>query len=456
MDFLHLPTDIVKELILQMDSVTFVNFTKTCKTLREYRHNKELYLAWIEINKGLPEAFDRAMELGHDAFILAAIPKLAQNKLREALEIFVTGGKTEHVIAILAGPYDINVNDLLPKSKVSPLLHATSAETITALLALPEIDVHVKDTRQRTLLHRASALGHVDIVRMLLQVANVNVNDLDCHHNTPLHLASAHGHAAIVRVLGTAPNIQCNKRDLHGVSALHLARNAEVVRALFELSGLKANTVDKIMSHTPLQRSIWVGNHEVVEELKKTPGVDIKDVTPIHQAVVKNREKNEDDGQSPLHTAVRKNDAAALRVLLECLDVNVRDSQDMTPLHLATKLNATACIQVLIVSSGIDLNILDASGSSALYHAVKKCDVGTVKMLLEAPGIDVNAHKDGTDTPLHNLLKCTNRGAELAPFFLAAPGIDVTICDWKGRTVADIFAATYHNKHSAYTSVMLL
>ena len=56
------------------------------------------------------------------------------------------------------------------------------------------IDLEMRSTTERTVLHLAAARGHVEICKRLLDEMMIDRNCVDNELNTPLHLASEQGH----------------------------------------------------------------------------------------------------------------------------------------------------------------------------------------------------------------------------------------------------------------------
>ncbi|XP_049835720.1 transient receptor potential cation channel subfamily A member 1-like isoform X2 [Schistocerca gregaria] len=70
----------------------------------------------------------------------------------------------------------------------------------------------------------------------------------------------------------------------------------------------------------------------------------------------------------PLHVAAASGNSAALKLLLECApgDVNAKDTNDQTALHLAASCSSSThsheCLQLLLNVENVDVNLKDSSG----------------------------------------------------------------------------------------------
>jgi len=92
--------------------------------------------------------------------------------------------------------------------------------------------------------------------------------------------------------------------------------------------------------------------------------------------------------------------AAIAKLLIERgADVNARNSDRETPLHLASSA-CRAAIAKLLVDNGADANARDENGETPLHKAVRADCISVVKLLLEK-GADVNARGEDGWTPLH-------------------------------------------------------
>lgn len=145
-----------------------------------------------------------------------------------------------------------------------------------------------------------------------------------------------------------------------------------------------------------------------------------------------------DDAMSPLCFAVSLMRAECVAALLQSADIDVnagRGTHQGTALHMAC-LNPQIvpfpqiepCLCLLLAAPGIDVEARDSEGGTALHVAATAGASETVAMLLAA-GASPNARNFGGETPLHRAtsLPC------IAPL-LAAPGVDVNAVSLVGLT----------------------
>ncbi|KAG2379529.1 hypothetical protein C9374_006646 [Naegleria lovaniensis] len=104
--------------------------------------------------------------------------------------------------------------------------------------------VNVLDDRRVSALHKASAAGHIGIVRELLTRSDIHLSAVDATLATPMHFAAAAGHVLIVKLLFQRSKEMADARDQYGNTPLLLAmqnRKHETVR--FLLSVLPTNSI---------------------------------------------------------------------------------------------------------------------------------------------------------------------------------------------------------------------
>ena len=171
---------------------------------------------------------------------------------------------------------------------------------------------------------------------------------------------------------------------------------------------------------TPLQRAAYGGHADIVRLLINSALIDVNE-----------RDK---DGWTALHMAIRQehtaNMHAVVKVLLQAkgIDVNAADTDGFTPLHSAARRNHIDVLSSLLQSPSIDVNWADKGGWSALRWAAVKNHSESCRILCSAPGIDANI-KDGSGwTALHSAAE-KNHSEVVSVLTHSCPYIDVSAKD---------------------------
>ena len=110
----------------------------------------------------------------------------------------------------------------------------------------------------------------------------------------------------------------------------------------------------------------------------------------------------------PLHSALRTQDfEEAKRLIANGIDINSKDNEGDTPLHLVAAMGQLEIVELLIKSDPkIDLHDgWDILGRTPLYRAVIKGNFAVVKALVQA-GANINAKQWDGYTALY-LAKAT-------------------------------------------------
>ena len=277
---------------------------------------------------------------------------------------------------------------------------------IVRLLLDRGAQVNVKNQLGETPLHLLSRGEYdspsdgVSVAELLLE-RGTGVNAQDKFDWTPLHSASNNGKPEIVRaLLSHAANVKA-ENEL-GETPLHLVRqgkygsqdSVQVAQLLLD-GGVNANSRDK-RNWTALHSACYYGRLEIAKVL-----LDHSSIT-----------KSEDDqGETPLHQLSQghyKSKEASVLVaqllLRRGVDVNVRDKDRRTPLHVASNYGELEIVRLLL-DHDADANAKDADGESPLHSVSSSThkpqdNVHTARLLLGRGG-NVNARSKKQRTPLH-------------------------------------------------------
>jgi ankyrin repeat protein len=144
-----------------------------------------------------------------------------------------------------------------------------------------------------------------------------------------------------------------------------------------------------------------------------------------------------DDSMTPLQLALvfGRNVAVVKRILRETQDIDARNAEGQTALHLAVRHQSLAGIQT-ILEHGASGNVADIHGNTPLSSAAVWDDDGRITLLLLTSGCDPNfdqpnlANVDGK-TPL---MLAANAGSMDALEHLLTSGANIDARDENGRT----------------------
>ncbi len=147
-------------------------------------------------------------------------------------------------------------------------------------------------------------------------------------------------------------------------------------RGCFEISAARTKA--------PLHYAVSDRDQLEVEELiRQGVNVDIRD----------------ENGWTPLFTAIRGNSPELVALLLEYgADINATTLEDLTPLHLAANDGRGAIVE-LLVDHGALLDMRTDHGAAALHIAIATQHCEVVKILIEA-GADVYIQDGYGETPV--------------------------------------------------------
>ena len=158
---------------------------------------------------------------------------------------------------------------------------------VRRLLSTGLVDVNNMDLTNWTILGKAAAYGHKDVVDLLLS-KGADPNMENTNGLSPLHRAANHGSKDVVKLL-LGKGAEPNKTDRDGRTPLHWAalRNFDGVAKLLLNTGAELDKADKD-GRTPLHHAAWNNHEDVVKVLldegAKPDKHDHCGWTPLHWA----------------------------------------------------------------------------------------------------------------------------------------------------------------------------
>ena len=237
-------------------------------------------------------------------------------------------------------------------------------------------DLHTKGYYGILPLHTACHVGALEVVKMLVRAgAGVRAtNDRGC---TCLQVAVRSGHTETVRYLVGLPEVDVNHRDADNGTALHLAlwdmseKCTDVVQVLVD-AGADMD-IQNNNGCSPLHDACASGALDVVKVLVRAgAGVCVAN----------------EEGQMCLMIASQfgHTETVCYLVCLPEVDVNHRDTDNGTALHLALRDMSDECTDVVqvLLDAGADINIQNDYGCSPLHYACASGELNVVKMLVRA------------------------------------------------------------------------
>ncbi|KAF8018558.1 hypothetical protein BT93_H3439 [Corymbia citriodora subsp. variegata] len=189
-----------------------------------------------------------------------------------------------------------------------------------------------RDLQGSTVLHSASGRGRVEVVKDLIASYDI-INSTDNHGNTTLHVAAYRGHLSVVEVLILASPSLASVTNSYGDTFLHLA-----------VAGFRTSGFRRVDHQIELMKQLLCGKI-----------INIEDIINVRN----------NDGRTALHMAVTENIQTSLVELLvtvRSINLNVRDSNGMTPLDLLKQRPKSTSSDILIkqlISAGGITNCQD-------------------------------------------------------------------------------------------------
>ncbi len=242
-----------------------------------------------------------------------------------------------------------------------------------------------QDISGATPLHEAVRYGRVDTAKKFLD-NGANVDSLDAMGNTPLLLQIPKENQSEMYKLLISRKANIAQKDTFGDTVLHKATLSDApVGSLDILAEASApiNERNK-QGSTPLAIAIDNGIKEHIKFYAE------------HGADIYAADKN---GITPLDRAIKTNSIEIFQTLINEKNVNSKDSNGNTPLHIAIVKDAPMSFLEYLVENGADVNARNSSGDSVLLMAAQKNKKDAGELLLQK-GADIFATNMENNSPL--------------------------------------------------------
>lgn len=142
-------------------------------------------------------------------------------------------------------------------------------------------------------------------------------------------------------------------------------------------------------------------------------------------------DKQDDEGWTPLHSAVSSGREKVVAALLELgVNADTTNSGGQTPLHYAASKGHLAILRLLL-KAGARVNAKDKTGSTPLHRAASAGKLDAAKALVEEGRCKLDGHDKTGATPLLVAVTC---GESSTAVYLASRGANLEDANKEGDT----------------------
>lgn len=355
-----------------------------------------------------------------------------------------------------------NLKNLFAKQGDSPFhLAAKSGHlAIVELFINNKMDINIKGDGGETPLHMAAKYGHLLIVEMLLK-NNADIHAEDNAHWTPLHYAIYRGRLPTVKILvEKGAHIDGTKQQSY--TPLLVAMYFDQYEITEYLLKCGASIYNKDSDFTPLKRAIYSGKSKLhVLKLMLELGADDRihhgdGLSHVKESLLcqpttlivfleiwaqrfpttaQFRDRIDFGNTTALHLACRDGSLPAMHFLLDpkwSLDLNWRDGNGNTTLHVAAAEGKAECVDLLLAQPSVDPKLTNKWGLSPLHMAIACCKEAVARRLMpicnisiSLPEIDENCRWNAMHLAvLHEYQGIENSQVNMLRFLIHELGVD--------------------------------
>lgn len=323
-----------------------------------------------------------------------ANPHLCDKNGRNALHYAVESGNTMLVKTLIAMGVDVNAADKDGSNPLDMLLFGQQKLQKTAIQDIVrQLYDHGATTGKCSPL-RAAVYFNLTGLANYLVAQGEDVNDDKSAQKSLLELAAGHDNLLLFQTLCEhGATLTPTNKDTLFCSMMHKFSNMDIARYLLDSEDL----IPHLNTTTAFNNALQFSNLKGVELLLEYRLVDLKNPKLVNQiwndaacakAIINDKDFDSKlidkaSGDNYLHTIAQTyRFASEKEELVSCMkqlivlgtDVNARNANGQTPLHIAATLNRTAFIQCLL-ENGADQTLKDSNGKTPSDLAKKTPEV---------------------------------------------------------------------------------
>lgn len=309
------------------------------------------------------------------------------------------------------------------------------------LAAAPKL-AERRDLSGRLPLHVAAAKGQAGIAAELLDNHDQakSINRTDYNETTPLQEAITHNSLDVLRVFLASGKADLTKNDPPALYHAVDKRRRECVALLLE-AGANPNTPHVVPIKKPFR--IFFPDYGPIKNSLHSPLMRAieHNETQIALDLMEAGARAEGDLESPLHEAARNGNTHLAHALLDGghADVNARNFENRTALHVATERNNVHMVEFLL-SRGAQTDFIDINGNTPLDIARQYARRDIIDLLRDSrPAPEVRPVDRKPPPPLRKPAPAQKPAAANGN----APAVDKAADKWELNAAKDTLVHTH-------------
>ena len=331
-------------------------------------------------------------------------------------------GREQSARLLIDAGADINISDNQQWTALHIAAHFGHSSIVGELIKAPHLNLNVRNENGNTPLNLAVYNGRAASARLLID-AGADINIPDKYQQTALHMAACNGYNDIVDALIKRPDMNLNVRNENGDTPLNVAADngrAASARLLID-AGADINIPDKYQQ-TALHMAACNGYNDIVDALIKRPDMNLN---------VRN-----ENGDTPLNVAADNGRAASARLLIDAgADINIPDKYQQTALHMAACNGYNDIVDALIKRPDVNLNVRNENDNTPLHLAVYNGRAASARLLIDA-GANINIPDNKQQTALH--MAACNGYNDIVDALIKRPDVNLNVRNEDGNTPLDV------------------